>query len=184
MGGGLGLMPCLLTGSCRHATHTWHIAPSWLQPWPKMCRTEVPQRFQRPRHFTLLLLLWPIELCTGLNTAMSPRISWSSRVTMVLGHSGSMRKEGHLFCSGLPRCPLVSTGGTSARTGGGGESQPGHNLPLQRGGGGRNGLLRLTLPPTRIRKFFFEEKNKLYQRGPKLEVDFRDTNFFFCLQRQ
>ena len=48
-----------------------------------------------------------------------------------------------------------------------------------RGGGGESGLLRLTHPYTEIRKFF-SGKKKVYQRVPKLEVEFR-TQFFFGL---
>ena len=48
------------------------------------------------------------------------------------------------------------------------------------GGGGQPGLLRLTRPPTHIRGDFPQEKNGIYQRGPKLEVDFIFTTFFLA----
>ena len=35
-----------------------------------------------------------------------------------------------------------------------------------------------TQPPTHVTKFFLSKKKEIYQRGPKLEVDFRYTNFF------
>ena len=50
-------------------------------------------------------------------------------------------------------------------TGGGGEWQPGLLHPTPR-------------PPPHIRKRF-PGNNKIYHRGPKLEVDFRSTNFCF-----
>ena len=54
------------------------------------------------------------------------------------------------------------------------------------GGGGAEwqpGLLCLTHPPTHPpthphQKIFPDGKNEIYQSGPKLEVDFRYTNFF------
>ena len=54
-------------------------------------------------------------------------------------------------------------------------------LSYTRGGGGAEwqpGLLYLTHPHTRPhQKICPQEKNKIYQRDPKLEVNFRYTNF-------
>ena len=39
----------------------------------------------------------------------------------------------------------------------------------------------LTTPPYTHEKIFHQEKNEIHQTGPKLEVDFRYTNFFWPL---
>ena len=62
---------------------------------------------------------------------------------------------------------------------------PGQDLCLVILGGGGGLKLAppgfwLTHPPTHIRKFFLGKKMKFYQRGPNLEVDFRNTNFFLA----
>ena len=50
------------------------------------------------------------------------------------------------------------------------------------GGGGSNWPPRILAdPPTHPhQKFFPQEKNEIYQRGPNLEVDFRYANFFLA----
>ena len=68
-------------------------------------------------------------------------------------------------------------------------SQPG--LCLVIGGGGYNLTIKLNLPPPPgfwlthppthpDQKIFPQEKNENYQRGPGLEVNFRDTNFLLA----
>ena len=53
------------------------------------------------------------------------------------------------------------------------------------GGGWQPGLLRLTHPSTtHIRTLFRQEKNEIYQRGPKLQVNFRYTDRLALHRRQ
>ena len=56
-------------------------------------------------------------------------------------------------------------------------------LPKDPRGGGVFGALaspgRPTHPPTHIRPTVLRQKNETYQRGRKLEADFRYTNCFF-----
>ena len=49
------------------------------------------------------------------------------------------------------------------------------------GGGGRNGSLGSSASPTHPATSENREKNEIHQRGPKLEVNFRHTNFFVGL---
>ena len=54
-----------------------------------------------------------------------------------------------------------------------------------RGGGRRNGSLAPPPDPPAHphQKTFPQEQNEIYQRGPKLEVEFGYTNFFWPLTR-
>ena len=55
-------------------------------------------------------------------------------------------------------------------------------LRVPRGGGGMAAWAPPPDPPTHPhQKFFLQEKNDIYQRGPRLEVDFKSTPFFFGL---
>ena len=55
-------------------------------------------------------------------------------------------------------------------------------IPREGGGGGQNGSLGSSAWPTHpaphMRKDFLRRKNENYQRGLKLEVNFRNTNCF------
>ena len=59
----------------------------------------------------------------------------------------------------------------------------GHGLPLPGGAGGGGGMAAWAAPPDPPthpnHKILPQKKTEIYQRGPTLEVDFRDTNFFF-----
>ena len=59
------------------------------------------------------------------------------------------------------------------------------DLPLPGGGGG--GMAAWALPPDPTpptSEIFTPEKNEIYQRGPKLEVNLRHTNSFLASDPQ